>query len=103
MMGKTEVAYVVAFCEIGIQQSVQEHVSVTWLVSYTVHSCWHHALGALPVELLILTVLLSLLGDFRRFGIFLSLKSVLVEIGKRAKKVIGERELRFHDCLSLFT
>lgn len=44
------------------------------------------------------------LGYFHRFGTFLSLKSVLVEIGKWAQKVRGgeRRGLPFCDCLSLF-
>ena len=57
-MDKPEVAYdVVAFCEIGIQQLVEEYTTVIWLVSYTVHSCWAHALDALSVEVLTLAIL----------------------------------------------
>lgn len=102
-MDEPVVAYVVAFCEIGIQQFVKEYTSIISLVSYTAHSCWAHAPDALSVEVLILVILSYLLGDFHRFGTFLCLKSILVEIDKWAQKARGEERLRFHDCLSLFT
>lgn len=88
-MDEPEVAYAVDFCEIGIQQLVEQYMSVTWLVTYTEHSCWAHTPDALSVEVLILAILFYLLGDFHRFGTFLFLKSVLVEIGKWAQKVMG--------------
>jgi len=75
---------VVAFYEIGIQQLVEEHTSVIWLVSYVAHSCWAPAPEALSVKILILAILSYLLDDFHRFGTLVSLKSVLVEIGKQA-------------------
>lgn len=83
------------------QQCAEEYTPVISPLSYTAHSCRARAPDAPSVEVLILAFLFYLLGNFHRLGTFLSLKSVLVELG--LKKLGERRGLRFGDCLSLFT
>lgn len=92
-MDEPEVAYVVAFCEIGIYVCYlagQLHSKQLFA------SLSRHILSG---SIIFCCLFLYLLDDCYKFGTFLSLKSVLIEIGKWAQKVMGGRGRRFHDCL----